>query len=64
MEYVSVRETAEKWGVAPRRVQVLCRQDRIPGAYIIGNSWAIPATAEKPKDGRIKTGKYIKRSKE
>ena len=25
-----------------------------------GKSWAIPADAEKPKDERIKSGKYIK----
>ena len=29
-------------------------------AFIIGNTWAIPDNAEKPKDARIKTGKYIK----
>lgn len=26
----------------------------------IGSYWAIPEDAEKPRDARIKTGKYIK----
>jgi hypothetical protein len=60
MKYLSIRETAEKWGISVRRLQVICRQGRIPGAFLVGNSWAIPADAEKPKDKRIKSGKYIK----
>ncbi len=60
MEYLSLRQTAEKWGITVRRVQVLCSQDRIPGATKIGSFWVIPENAEKPKDQRIKSGKYIK----
>jgi len=60
MEYLSVRQTAEKWGISTKRIQFICKQGRIPGAFIIGNSWAIPADAEKPKDARIKSGRYIK----
>jgi len=60
MEYLSISQTAEKWGISKRRIQVLCSQDRIPGAMKIGSYWAIPEDAEKPKDERIKTGKYIK----
>ena len=53
--------TAEKWGLSIRRVQTLCSTDRIPGAVKIGSYWAIPIDAEKPKDERIKTGRYIKK---
>lgn len=60
MEYLSIRQTAEKWGISTRRLQVICRQGRIPGAFIVGNSWAIPADAVKPADQRIKSGKYVK----
>ena len=60
MEYMSISQAAEKWGITPRRIQVLCKQDRIPGAERIGYVWAIPMDAEKPKDARIKSGKYIK----
>ena len=63
MEYLSLRQTAEKWGLSIRRVQTLCSTDRIPGAVKIGSYWAIPADAKKPKDERIRSGKYIKDSK-
>ena len=64
MEYLSIAQTAEKWGLSKRRVQVLCTEDRIPGVMRIGTVWAVPADAEKPKDARIKSGKYIKSKKE
>ena len=60
MKYLSVKETSARWGISARRIQILCRAGRIPDAFIVGNSWAIPADAEKPKDNRIKSGKYIK----
>ena len=60
MEYLSIKQTAEKWGISVRRIQVLCAEKRIPGAIKIGSYWAIPADAEKPDDQRIKSGKYIK----
>ena len=62
MEYRSIRQTSERWGISARRIQVLCAEDRIPGAVKIGYAWAIPVNAEKPKDARIKSGKYIKNS--
>lgn len=60
MEYLSIKQTAEKWGISVRRIHVLCAEERIPGATKIGSYWAIPADAEKPDDQRIKSGKYIK----
>lgn len=54
MNYISVTQTAEKWDMTPRRVQVLCNQGRIEGAQRVGNVWTIPETAEKPIDGRKK----------
>lgn len=60
MKYLSVTQTAEKWGISTRRIQILCGEDRIPGAVRIGYSWAIPDDVEKPADARIKSGKYIK----
>lgn len=52
MEYMSAKEAAGKWGITPRRVQVLCAEGRIPGAWRLGNAWAIPINSEKPRDGR------------
>ena len=61
MEYLSISQVSEKWGLSVRRIQTLCMPGRIPGATKIGSYWAIPADAEKPKDERIRTGKYIKK---
>lgn len=56
--YRSIKETAELWGITPRRVQVLCSTGRIEGAAKLGREWAIPVNAEKPCDKRIITGEY------
>lgn len=62
MKYLSVTQTAEKWGISTRRIQILCNGNRIPGAVKIGNQWAIPAHESKPADARIKSGKYIQKA--
>ena len=49
---------AKKWGVTPRRVQLLCETGRIKGAGKFGRDWAIPEDAERPVDKRITTGEY------
>lgn len=54
MKYLSIRQTAEKWEISIRRIQVLCNEGRIPGAVKIGSYWAILADAEKPTDLRIR----------
>ena len=61
MDYLSIRQIAEKWDISRRRVQILCTEGRIPGAMRVGSYWAIPADVEKPADARIKSGKYIKK---
>lgn len=64
MEYLSIKQTSERWGLSPRRIQVLCSNGRIDGAIRIGYAWAIPNDAVKPSDARIKSGKYIKSAEE
>lgn len=58
--YLRIKEVAARWGLSERRVNTLCLQGRIPGAIKFGTTWAIPEDAEKPKDNRITSGKYIK----
>lgn len=58
---MTIKETAEKWGIGARRINTLCSEGRIKGATKIGNMWVILSVAEKPKDEQIKSGKYIKR---
>ncbi len=48
MEYITVNEAAEKWGVTKRRVQMLCNENRIKGALRFGPVWRIPSTAVLP----------------
>ena len=60
MDYLSLKQTADKWNLSVRRVQILCSTNRIPGAVKIGSYWATPKDAEKPKDERIRTGRYRK----
>lgn len=52
MEFMSAREAAEKWGISQRRVAVLCSEQRIKEATMVGNMWIIPSSAEKPADAR------------
>lgn len=54
MNYISVREAAQKWGISERRVQKLCEGNRIDGIQRFGRSWMIPKVAEKPMDLRKK----------
>ena len=61
MKYLSIPQTAERWGITPRRIQILSNEERIPCAVKIGNRWAIPDDEPKPADARIKSGKYIKK---
>lgn len=54
MDYIPVREAAQKWNISERRVQKLCEGNRIKGIQKFGRSWMIPKTANKPIDLRRK----------
>ena len=59
MDYMTLKEAAEKWGVTPRRVNYYGAGGRIPGAVKMAGVWLIPKNAEKPIDGRTKQGKGL-----
>jgi len=64
VDYITAKEASEKWNISVRRIQTLCSQNRILGAKKMGDKlWVIPEDAEKPKDARISTRKYIKNKK-
>lgn len=50
--YITASQAAKKWNISQRRVQILCAEDRIEGTFKLGEAWAIPEDAEKPKDNR------------
>ena len=54
MDYMTLKEASEKWGVTPRRVNYYCAADRIPGAVKMATIWLIPKDAVKPADRRRK----------
>ena len=54
MHYITVKETSEKWGVPPRRVNYYCAGGRIPDAVKMATIWLIPKDAEKPEDRRYR----------
>lgn len=56
--YLTVKEMAEKWEIHPRTLQIMCAEGKIDGASKFGVVWAIPENAQRPADGRVKSGKY------
>ena len=62
MNGMTTAEAAEKWGITPRQVQLLCAKERISGAVRFGHVWVILADAQKLKDKRCnstsKSDKY------
>lgn len=60
MDYMTIKEAAEKWGLSVRRVQEICVNGMVPGVMKFGREWAIPKGAAKPEDKRIKSGRYRK----
>ncbi len=47
MEFLSTAETAKKWGVSRKTVTRYAADGKIVGAYLVGNTWMIPADARK-----------------
>ncbi len=46
--YITSQKAAENWGVSPRQVQILCKENRIVGAMRMNRIWVIPENAQKP----------------
>ena len=53
-EYMTAGEAAELWKISVRRVQRLCRENRIDGVLNVNRVWLIPKNAQKPADARFK----------
>ena len=48
MKYLSVAQMALRWGIAARTVRNYCAGGKVPGAVLLGKTWSIPETAERP----------------
>ena len=74
MEYISVKQFAEKYGISERTARNYCAAGKITGSFLVGKTWNIPADALLPikkkkispllsrlreeKDSRLKGGIY------
>lgn len=54
MDYMTLKEASEKWGVSSRQVNYCCVEGRIPGAVKMAGVWLIPKEEAKPADRRYK----------
>lgn len=54
LDYISVQQASDKWGISKRRIQKLCEENRIDGEVRLGHACAIPRDAEKPAHARKK----------
>ncbi len=54
MDYMTLKQASEKWGISPRMINYYCSEGRIAGAEKAGTIWLIPNDAEKPADKRYK----------
>lgn len=48
MQYISVAQASKKWNISDRMVRNYCAQGRVDGAVLVGKTWNVPATAQKP----------------
>lgn len=60
MEYMTLKDASDKWGISPRMINYYCSEGRIEGAVKMGTVWLIPQKAVKPIDGRTKEGRKQK----
>ena len=49
MEYLSVKQFAEKYGISERSARNYCANGRIEGAFLTGKTWNIPVDAVLPE---------------
>lgn len=64
MEYISVIQFAEKYGISERTARHYCAEGKIDGAFLTGKTWSIPADAELPKKGKKKLSRLLGRLRE
>ncbi|HOR13846.1 MAG TPA: Fic family protein [Clostridia bacterium] len=59
MNFITVKQASERFGISERRVRALLASGRIQGAIKKGRAYFIPEDALKPVDGRSLRGKEI-----
>lgn len=64
MEFISVSQFAEKYGISERTARNFCATGKIEGAFLTGKTWNIPADAVLPKKGKKKVSPLLARLRE
>lgn len=64
MEYISVRQFAEKYGISERTARNYCTVGKIDGAFVTGKTWNIPADATMPQKNKRKISPLLSRLRE
>lgn len=57
MDYMTLKQASEKWGISPRMINYYCSAGRIASAVKMGTVWLIPKDTKKPDDRRRKENK-------
>lgn len=55
MEFISVSQFAEKFGISERTARNYCASEKIEGAFLTGKTWNIPADAILPERKTLRT---------
>ena len=58
MEFISVMQFAEKFGISERTARNYCASGKIEGAFLTGKTWNIPTMLREQKASRLKGGIY------
>ncbi|MBQ9253644.1 MAG: Fic family protein [Bacteroidales bacterium] len=61
MDYISVIQFAEKYGISERTVRNYCALGKIEGAFLMGRTWNIPIDAVLPKRNARKISPLLQR---
>ena len=61
MEFISVSQFAEKYGISERTARNYCAVGKIDGAFLTGKTWNIPADAVLPQKKKLKISPLLKR---
>ena len=59
MEYISVSQFAEKYGISERTARNYCATGKIAGAFLTGKTWNIPADADLPRRSKRKVSPLL-----
>lgn len=60
IRYIKAKELSARWGVTPRRINQLCTEGKLPGAYKEGKFWMIPDDVGRPDCLRENRNLYVR----